>query len=482
LNNSVADKADQRPELDSLREENRRLYLLVERLIATQESEQEHRKTIEAGLDEVKLSLEQRAVTEGAGDEAPTAHSEPSEDITGLVQELGKTLEDKFSSKMDALENSLSALVGAHSKGAPQGQAGPEDLAEVAWKIIAPLGEELERLSGMVVGLGQRLDKLAAGPAQEAAAISQRVELKKLLEEMARASSDVLARSRDQIENDRKAMQDVLDTRLAEVGKSVSELSARHEDTQAQTLSLLRELVDSHVGRLSADWSAQISSLKRALDDLRLELVSRLDTAADGDGTAATQAGSEAVMEPEVPSVAADEVIPNVVTGDFPAFHRASADPDQATRRHDDVVAEEFEIDVSEFDDSEVEDALLTQPADWRTGADADEGAINLSLAAVNAHDADQAGKDGKAEGAVSGALRANEPEAAEKQPDRRVRGIDLRAYKDLRLSCEPGEVEDMAAKAATGTAGNGYENAPAEASLTRFVRLIRARKRTTPS
>ncbi|WP_282608888.1 hypothetical protein [Pelagibius sp. Alg239-R121] len=539
MDNDVTDKSDENPEVETLRDEKRRLYELVERLIASQESEQQHRKTLETELQQMKLSLVEHA-TAATGADGDDETSNLREGLQDVVKDLGSGLEDRLSSKMDELQARMTALAGGGSDESPQGPINSEEFANATWKMIAPLGEELERVSGMVLGLEKRLDQIAESP--ESSNLSSELtadltaELQGLVQEMKQENGKVLSSTQEFLEVERKDAKALLDTRLIEVGKSMQNLLVQQEDMQGQTLTLLRGLVDSHVGRLTAEWASEIAGLKRAVDDLRLEQVSRVDIAPSNIAPAivpgADKEADSAQAMPSSQDKATAEATRNVVTGDFPAFQRSENDPDpiEETAESDAAGSDGAELDTSDSDTPEsqitgpisqdlrremlamnarpevaalpdedreseearaseetlsaddaesadVEDALLTEPADWRTEPDSLEEMIDLT--------GPDDEKSDDSQGLNRGAhklSRQHGPAEGAKVTESDRREVDLRAYKDLRLSCEPGEIEDAPAEANSGRTKKSYENAPAEASLTRFVRLIRARKRTTPS
>ena len=180
MGNDVTDKSDDtkvsdesseaQSETQSVREENRRLYELVERLIATQESEQQHRKIIETELQQMKLALVEQSSSEQSDSAAGNNTADLQKTLKTLSEDLGAGLEKKLLAKMGSLEQKVTALAAG---GDNAGAAGSSDqelsdaLVNATWKMIAPLGDELERLSGMMQDLGQRIDKVAteaAGP------------------------------------------------------------------------------------------------------------------------------------------------------------------------------------------------------------------------------------------------------------------------------------------------------------------------------
>ena len=118
---------------------------------------------------------------------------------------------------------------------------------------------------------------------------------------------------------------------------------------------------------------------------------------------------------------------------------------------------------------------MLTEPADWRADAAADDDALDFTSDSAN--DSRTGTADDQSDAARSG---GDEAARSESNGDRRE--IDLRAYKDLRLSEGSADDGKEAVKGNGKASGKSYENAPAEASLTRFVKLIRSRKRSTPS
>lgn len=507
LDNDVTDKSEENPEVTSLREENRRLYELVERLIASQESEQAHRKAIEAEMQEMKLALADQAAAARDEDGLPSSDGNLGQSVEQIVEGLGDSLESRLSAKIEGLESRIAALSEAQ-RAQPAASAGnPDDIANATWKLIAPLGEELERLSGQVAGLSEGRAKSndpdadASGDEFASSAVPA---LESLLESLGQANDRLVATAQDTITREREDLREVLETRLSEVSKSMDELLTRQDDTQSQTLTLLRGLVDSHIGRLTTEWSSQIDGLKRAVDDLRLEQVSLLNAGSelpDGDAKAAgaNGAGHDVTDGPE-----------NVVTGDFPAFQQTEDTPDEDGGEEDaaeekaaasektgamspdlrremqamevlsepEAAEDDRELEASTAEEAEEEDALLTEPAEWRAENVDDDDAFDFTRNGVATEKPAVEDEDieERSDGAEPGDRDAAKAASGE------GREIDLRAYKDLRLTCRPEELEADSAKQTGKASGKSYENAPAEASLTRFVRLIRARKRSSPS
>lgn len=476
------DQIEENPELTNLREENRRLYELVERLIASQESEQAHRKAIEAELQEMKSSLIEQASAERSGDGVGVDPSSLSQDLEKLVAGLGESLEERLSTKIEGLEGRILELSDAPREPSVQPATDPDAIANATWKMIAPLGEELERLSGRVADLSGRVTERGSA---DGAMSGDDVEssLATLLEELGQANGKLVTSAQDAITREREEMRDVLETRLSEVGKTMEELLARQDDTQSQTLTLLRGLVDSHIGRLSTEWASQIDGLKRAVDDLRLGQVALLNPESERTDGAAEPVDPEQ-LEPE-----AGDTSENVVSAEFPAFKPSQdkplletaeekpSDKDKTAamspglRREMQAMEILSEPKVPESDEAsdaeEAEDALLTEPADWRAEA-ADEDGFDLSRNGVAVAEEKASEEPGETD--------TTKPESVD------GRGIDLRAYKDLRLTSGSAEADSEAGNGSAKPAGQSYENAPAEASLTRFVRMIRARKRSTTS
>ena len=110
----------------------------------------------------------------------------------------------------------------------------------------------------------------------------------------------------------------------------------------------------------------------------------------------------------------------------------------------------------------------LRSRAEWRAETADDDDAFDFSANGVPS-------KKSKAE--EDKADRAPGQNDSAKTASGEGREIDLRAYKDLRLSSEAAESEADADNGRGKASGKSYENAPAEASLTRFVRLIRVEK-----
>lgn len=504
LDNDVTDQREENPELTNLREENRRLYELVERLIASQESEQGHRKAIEAELQEMKSSLVAQAAAERERHQTGAPSPDHDQDLQKLLEGLGDSLEARLSGKIDGLEGRIAALSEAQREVTGQASGDPDALANATWKMIAPLGEELERLSERVASLGERLtpavdtDSTAESGAGETGA-TETSALETLLAELKQAQETLTASAGDVVAREREEMREILETRLSQVGKTMDELLARQDDTQSQTLTLLRGLVDSHIGRLSTEWASQIDGLKRAVDDLRLEQVSLLNA---GSGPQESAAEMPDVNGAEQEAGDAPE---NVVSGDFGANQQTpdadsedAEDADKVTpmspnlRREmqamevlpesdeaqsDEAQSDEARLDEARSDETEdddgregfesddlaEEDALLTEPADWRADAATDDNALDFTSDSANDS-------------------RTGGDEAVQSEADGDRREIDLRAYKDLRLSEGSADDGKETAKGNGKASGKSYENAPAEASLTRFVKLIRSRKRSTPS
>ena len=197
--------------------------------------------------------------------------------------------------------------------------------------------------------------------------------LEKLLEELGQANDKLVASAQDAIVREREEMREVLETRLSEVGKTMDELLARQDDTQSQTLTLLRGLVDSHIGRLTTEWASQIDGLRRAVDDLRLEQVSLLNPASEplSDDPPAIADVQDAEQESE-------DASENVVAGSFPSFQQSSNTAEEKVTERDktatmspdlrremqamEVLSEPKASDEEPAASEESEDALLTEP------------------------------------------------------------------------------------------------------------------------
>lgn len=493
-------KSDESLEVQSVREENRRLFELVDRLIATQESEQKHRKIIETELQKMKFALVEKSGSAETGAAAGPDISDLSKNFEQLLEKLGAGLEAKLLAKIDSFEKRLTALPAGRDDESPKDPKVSEELVNAIWKMIAPLGGELERMSATMQGLGERVDKVKAESAPANPEFLQ--ELKALAEEIKQARSGE-ATGTQVVGNVNEALEG-LNGRLEEVSESLQDLVARHDDAQAQTSTLLRGLVESNMERLSREWAGQIAGFQRSVDNLLLDRTSRAKpTTQDLSDSGADVASKDQTAE-------AQDAIPNVVTGDFPAFQKTDATSSNDEKRPgvgregmsqdlkremramdagieapvksvgtEEFLSEGLGADLSSIaaEGPNTEDALLTKPADWRTESETDDEAILLSHPIVTDSDDQSESAESKTEGVQQVEL-ANETAAATSGR----REIDLRAFKDLRLSNEPGDDENPSAKLPTGARGPTYENAPAEASLTRFVRLIRARKRSSPS
>ncbi|TQV80869.1 hypothetical protein [Denitrobaculum tricleocarpae] len=504
MGNDVTEKSDgtevseENSEAQSVREENRRLFELVERLIATQESEQQHRKIIETELQQMKLAIVDQASSGGTGAGASDSTADLGKTLEELTANLGSELEAKLLTKMEDVEKRV-VLLAERNDAESENTRGSEELVNATWKMIAPLGDELERLSGLMQDLGQRLDKIAE-------------------------QSRVAAPSG---ELDQNTALDGLDARMQEMGKSLDALAARQDVAQTQASSVLRSLVETHMERLNREWAGQIAGFQRSVDDLLLnrgllDRGARVDPPHSelsvSDVTASDMPASDlpersVTSEPAGGASEVPDVNPNVVAGDFPAFQQADGKASDTAERLDDAqpamsqdlrremkamdrpsesllmtpLAESGAVSkVSDAqgsaedadDDADAKDALLTEPAEWRTELESEDEAILLTHPILPEDPAKTPDDKGIAESDQQVAL-ANEAAAATSGR----REIDLRAFKDLRLSKEPGDdSESPKVTLPTGGRGASYENAPAEASLTRFVRLIRARKRSSSS
>lgn len=495
-------ESDEKPEVQSVREENRRLFELVDRLIATQESEQRHRKVIESELQQMKFALVKKST--GAENDAtePLDTSKFGENFEKLLESLGAGLEEKFLARLDEVEERLTASAPEPDAAGSEDPKATEDLVNTIWKMIAPLGGELERLSSTMQDIGQQVDQSKTESPLANTAIAQ--ELKALSEEVQQLRGEGSPVQQDG--GEKNEILEGLSDRLDEIGQSLKDLTARQNDAQVQAETLLRDLVENHMERLSREWAGQIAGFQRSVDDLLLDRAPRTkpitQDLSDIDSEV-TASGNGQSSDPQ-------DATPNVVTGDFGSSQKMEASPasdskepevgsggmspdleremramdvgDEASVKSIDVkdaLSEGLGADVSSIvaEGPNTEDALLTKPADWRIGKETEEEAILLSHPIV----ADGEEKDTEAEPEVESVKQvelANETAAATSGR----REIDLRAFKDLRLSNEPGEGENSSAKLPTGARAPSYENAPAEASLTRFVRLIRARKRSSPS
>lgn len=508
MGNDVTDKSDDtkvsdesseaQSETQSVREENRRLYELVERLIATQESEQQHRKIIETELQQMKLALVEQS-SSPSGDAADVNNTADLQKLLkALAEDLGAGFEKKFLAKMGSLEQRVTELAAG---GDNAGAAGSSDhelsdaLVNATWKMIAPLGDELERLSGMMQDLGQRIDKVGADRDSGALEVA--------------------------VEQDRVEAFEALDRRIQDVTQTVDALAKRQGEAQAQTSALLSGLVETQMERLSREWAGQIAGFQRSVDDLLLNRAGRASLANESlvDANPASQKPQDdaASSEQQVPEAAPQDTTPNVVSGDFPAFpsadrtpsdHEATGKPERPEMSPDlkrEMLAMEVSSDTVPIDtimdktsvpvmveadlpgedpeENDGKDALLTEPAEWRTEEDAEEAAILLThpiLPDVSEESSDDKLEEGKSSATDDKQIKlANEAAAATSGR----REIDLRAFKDLRVSGEAGgESEESRETLPKNAREETYENAPAEASLTRFVRLIRARKRSSSS
>lgn len=506
MSKDVTDKSDgtvksgEKQEVQSVREENRRLFELVDRLIATQESEQQHRKVIETELQQMKLALVEKPTATGTDTTALQDAFDLSKNFEQSIEKLGAGLEAKLLASLDGVEQRLSARSAERDGESPAGPIVTDDLVNAIWKMIAPLGGELERLSSMIHDLGQRIDQVKAETPLAGAEIVE--EWKTLAEEVRQALSEGSGVPRDAA-GANEALEG-LSGRLEAVSQSLKDLVARQDDTQAKTSTLLSDLIESHMERLNREWAGQIAAVQRSVDDLHLDQTPRakpiIRDLSDRDTEVASKDQTSETQE----------AVPNVVTGDFPAFQKTDASSSnddkepgigregmsQDLKREMEAMdagsalpakADDAETSLSEGLGSDLssiaaegpntEDALLTRPADWRTGSETEEEAILLSHPIVTDSDEKTADAEPEAESARQVEL-ANETAAATSGR----REIDLRAFKDLRLSNEPDDGGNPPAKLPTGARKPSYENAPAEASLTRFVRLIRARKRSSPS
>ncbi len=501
MGNDVTEKcdgtnvSDENSEAQSVREENRRLFELVERLIATQESEQQHRKIIETELQQMKLAMVDQASAGGTEAGAADNTTDLHKTLEELAKSFGSELEAKLLTKMEDFEERVALLAADRRDAEPENTRGSEELVNATWKMIAPLGNELERLSGLMQDLGQRVDKMAAEPR-------------------------IAAPSGEQ---EQSAALEGLDARLLEMRKSLDALAARQDEAQTQASDLLRGLVETHMERLSREWAGQITGFQRSVDDLLLDRGARIDRPVS-DSPASDKTGSDipasdlregnVVSAPAGGAADGPEVNPNVVAGDFPAFqHADSKASDTEEQQRDDAqpaMSQDLRREMKAMertsesllmpplkeggavskvsdaqgavedtdDDADAEDALLTEPAEWRTEPESEDEAILLTHPILPEGSAKTPDDKTAAESDKQVEL-ANEAAAATSGR----REIDLRAFKDLRLSKEPGDdSESPKVILPTGARGASYENAPAEASLTRFVRLIRARKRSSSS
>lgn len=508
MGKDVTDKSDgtaeheEKPEVQSVREENRRLFELVDRLIATQESEQRHRKIIESELQQMKFALVKKSSdAENDATESPDA-SELGKNFEQLLEKFGAGLEEKLLARLDDVEDGLRApAIDPVAAGARDPRAN-EELVSTIWKMIAPLGGELERLSSTMQDIGQQVDQAKAESPLATTEITQ--ELKALSEEVKQLRGEGSAVQQDSGETS-KVLEGLSD-RLDEVGQSLKDLAARQNDAQVQTETRLRDLVESHMERLNRQWAGQIAAFQRSVDDLLLDRAPHSKLVAQD----LSDIDSEITASDNGESSDAQDTTPNVVTGDFGSSQKVetsaasdskepeagsggmSPDLEREMRAMDagneaslksidvkEALSEGLGADVSSIaaEGPNTEDALLTKPADWCIGKEAEEEAILLSHPIVADGDEKDTLAEPEAESSKQ-AEQANETAAATSGR----REIDLRAFKDLRLSSEPVDGEDSTAKLPTGERAPSYENAPAEASLTRFVRLIRARKRSSPS
>lgn len=487
------ESAEAQSEAQSVKEENRRLFELVERLIATQESEQQHRKIIETELQQMKLALVEQSSSPSGDTAAADGSADLQKTLKALAEDLGTGLEKKLLATMGDLERKVEALAGSGDHAGVTAGSDNElsnAVVNATWKMIAPLGDELERLSGMMQDLGQRIDKFA---------------------EDAEGAKEEHGGER----SDSEAFEG-LDERIQEIGQSLKAAMKRQDEAQAQTSTLLSGLLETQMERLSREWAGQIAGFQRSVDDLLLDRTSRTSLP---DESLRTQKPSNGALSPgqEAPATEPEDATQNVVSGDFPAFpsaDRALSKPQAAGEaerpelspdlkremlameassdtiptdpildKAADPETADADLAVEDPEENDGKDALLTEPAEWRTEETAEEEAILLTHPILP--EASEQSPGDKLEEEKSSATDdkqvklANEAAAATSGR----REIDLRAFKDLRVSGEPGDkpaepLETLPKMARDET----YENAPAEASLTRFVRLIRARKRSSSS
>ncbi len=504
MEKDVAEKQESSQDFQALRDENRRLYELVERLIATQESEQTHRDAIEAEIQEMKLALVEKS-SGGAADDTADA-PDLSAKFEQLLNDFGAGLEDKLKARIEAAEERLTAHSENHGNALQENPEASDKLANATWKMIAPLGDELGRLSGMIEDLGKRLDQMGEDTKQSSLALTKQVE--SAFAAARQANEELLARREEEAE--RSVPVDAFT-------RSLEAVEARQSEMQETAVNHFSSLSDAQAERLRNEWASQLADVKNALAELTAKKAARdaeaaCDPAVREAGPAADDQKQDRRDAPQ-----------NVVAGDFPAFQRSTSDaaepktldmtrklrsdamqtdgisPTTAetdtiertgdlTDAQDDLASDDLASGARDPDDGdsedrdselEPEDALLTEPADWRTALDMEEEALVLTHPIIPERSETPADMPGD-----------QKPELRSEPPseDAGPRKVDLRAFKDLRLSSGPDGEEDLpdlrepAVRESPDQKGGPYENAPAEASLTRFVRLIRSRKRSSPS